>query len=78
MAKAKKSEVALTLEEKLEQTLVADWEQPYKVPDNWCWTTLKNISNLYNGDRGSNYPSKKDYVTEGIYCQIIGVFGKAY
>ena len=66
MAKAKKSEVALTLEEKLEQTLVADWEQPYKVPDNWCWTTLKNISNLYNGDRGSNYPSKKDYVTEGV------------
>lgn len=66
MAKAKKSETSLTLEEKLEQALIADEEQPYKAPDNWCWTTLKSISNLYNGDRGSNYPSKKDYVTEGV------------
>lgn len=66
MAKAKKSEATLTLEEKLEQALIADEEQPYKAPDNWCWTTLKSISNLYNGDRGSNYPSKKDYVTEGV------------
>lgn len=66
MAKTKKTETALTLEEKLEKSLVADWEQPYKVPDNWCWTALKSISNLYNGDRGSNYPSKKDYVSEGV------------
>ena len=66
MAKAKKSETSLTLEEKLEQALIADEEQPYKAPNNWCWTTLKSISNLYNGDRGSNYPSKKDYVTEGV------------
>lgn len=66
MAKSKKSEATLTLEEKLEQALIADEEQPYKAPDNWCWTTLKSISNLYNGDRGSNYPSKKDYVTEGV------------
>lgn len=66
MAKSKQSEAILTLEEKLKQALVADVEQPYKVPENWCWTTLKSISNLYNGDRGSNYPSKKDYVTEGV------------
>ena len=40
MAKAKKSEATLTLEEKLEQALVAADEQPYKVPDNWCWVYL--------------------------------------
>ena len=40
MAKAKKSETSLTLEGKLEQALIADDEQPYKVPDNWCWVYL--------------------------------------
>ena len=36
MAKAKKKE-ALTPEERLQAALVPDWEQPYKVPQNWCW-----------------------------------------
>ena len=41
-------------------------EQPYKVPENWCWVKLGASANLYNGDRGSNYPSKKDYQSSGI------------
>lgn len=49
MAKAKKSETTLTLEEKLEHALVADEEQPYKVPDNWCWTTLGMLCKFING-----------------------------
>ena len=36
---AKKNE-SRTYEEKLEKTLVPDWEQPYKVPSNWIWTRL--------------------------------------
>lgn len=36
MAKAKKKE-NLTPEERLQAALVPDWEQPYKVPENWCW-----------------------------------------
>ncbi len=24
-------------EERLQAALVPDWEQPYKVPENWCW-----------------------------------------
>ena len=40
MARGKKKESALTPEEKLAQALVPDWEQPYKVPKNWCWTYL--------------------------------------
>lgn len=43
MAKVKKSYATLTLEEKLEQALVADWEQSYKVPDNWCWVRLSSL-----------------------------------
>lgn len=39
MAKAKKKET-LSLEEKLELALVPIDEQPYEVPDNWCWTYL--------------------------------------
>ena len=39
MAKAKKKE-ALTPEERLQAALVPDWEQPYKVPQNWCWIHL--------------------------------------
>lgn len=55
MAKAKKSEAALTLEEKLEQALIADEEQPYKVPENWCWTNVKYIAEVVTGGT----PSKK-------------------
>lgn len=37
MARAKK-ETALTPEERLQAALVPDWEWPYKLPENWCWT----------------------------------------
>lgn len=65
MARAKK-EAALTPEERLQAALVPDWEWPYKLPENWCWTALKNTTTLLNGDRGVNYPSKKDYLPDGV------------
>ena len=37
MARGKKKESALTPEEKLAQALVPVEEQPYQVPENWCW-----------------------------------------
>lgn len=37
MAKGKKTEKILTPEEKLKQALVPVEEQPYLVPENWCW-----------------------------------------
>lgn len=43
MARGKKKESALTPEEKLAQALVPDWEQPYKVPKNWCWVRLEKL-----------------------------------
>ncbi len=40
---AKKKSTELTLEEKLEQALVPVDEQPYEVPENWCWVKLEAV-----------------------------------
>lgn len=56
----------LTQEELLDQALVPEHDWPYQVPKNWVWTKLRNIADLHNGDRGVNYPSKSDFVKDGI------------
>lgn len=48
MARAKK-EAALTPEERLQAALVPDWDWPYKLPENWCWTKIGSISSLHRG-----------------------------
>lgn len=48
MARAKK-EAALTPEERLQVALVPDWEWPYKLPGNWCWTRITVITDILNG-----------------------------
>ena len=53
MAKAKK-EAALTPEERLQAALVPDWEWPYKLPENWCWTRIGMVSNF---ERGITFPA---------------------
>lgn len=53
---AKKTKAAsLTIEEKLEQALVVPGYEPYKIPDNWCWTSFKNVAEVVTGGT----PSKK-------------------
>ena len=54
MARGKKKESALTPEEKLAQALVPDWEQPYKVPKNWCWTRTGSIAEVASGGTPSS------------------------
>lgn len=54
MARGKKKE-ELALEEKLERALVPVEEQPYEVPENWCWTRLREVSEVVTGST----PSKK-------------------
>ena len=63
MARGKKKESTLTPEEKLAQALVPDWEQPYKVPENWCWAKIGAISDF---ERGITFPAsaKEDEPTE--------------
>lgn len=52
----KKTQAQLTPEEKLQQALVPEAEQPYKVPANWCWTRqnvacyLSDIEKFVNGE----------------------------
>ena len=48
MAKENKK-AALSLEDRLDAALVPDWEQPYKVPENWCWTKLDNVAKWGSG-----------------------------
>lgn len=54
MARAKK-EAALTPEERLQAALVPDWEWPYKLPENWCWTRMQEIAQWGSGGT----PSRK-------------------
>ena len=58
MARAKK-ETALTPEERLQAALVPDWEWPYKLPENWCWTTIKNVATVVTG--GTPAKNNSDY-----------------
>ena len=51
----KKAQARLTPEEKLQQALVPEAEQPYKVPTNWCWTFIRYVSHVVTGGT----PSKK-------------------
>lgn len=52
----KKTQAQLTPEEKLQQALVPEAEQPYKVPANWCWTYWGNCGEFIAGNA-----FKKDY-----------------
>ena len=53
---AKKKQIELTIEEKLQNALVPKEEQPYKIPNNWCWTYIHNIAIVVTGKT----PSKKN------------------
>ena len=68
MARGKKKESALTPEEKLAQALIPEGEQPYRVPENWCWTTLKNVSNIVMGQS----PAGTDTTDDPSYIPLIG------
>lgn len=52
----RKKQPELTAKEKLQQALVPEAEQPYKVPDNWCWTRVSFIANWASGGT----PSRKN------------------
>lgn len=45
---------------------ISDEEKPFDLPDGWEWCKFGLISEFINGDRGSNYPNKNEYVVHGI------------
>ena len=51
----------LTIEEKLQAALVPVEEQPYKVPENWCWTYLVAICEYMRagGDKPKSMSAEK-------------------
>lgn len=53
MARAKK-EADLTPEERLQAALVPDWEWPYKLPENWCWTNWGECGEFVAGSGFKN------------------------
>lgn len=59
MAK-KKNE--LTLEEKLQNSLVPEEEQPYKIPQNWVWTKFGEILHLYTGNSINSKVKENKYI----------------
>ncbi len=62
MARRQKREKKLTVEERLEQALVPAEEQPYSVPENWCWTYIKSAYEVTSSKR----VHKEDWLSEGI------------
>lgn len=60
----KKTQSQLTPEEKLQQALVPEAEQPYKIPDNWCWLHL--LDSFINCTDSNKKIKQKEYLKEGI------------
>ena len=58
MARGKKKESVLTPEEKLARALVPEHEQPYPIPDNWCWTRIGSIAEVASGGTPSSAVSE--------------------
>lgn len=68
MARGKKKEENLTLEEKLEQALVPEEEWPYEVPGNWCWIKLPMA--FSNRTSSRNKIKQKDYLCRGRFAIV--------
>lgn len=49
MARTVKKKKELTIEEKLAEALVPVEEQPYQVPENWCWSKFSPLIELISG-----------------------------
>lgn len=65
MARTAKKETTLTPEEKLARALVPEAEQPYLVPENWCWVNTNNLAMTIS--KGTTPRGGKDgYVDDGV------------
>ena len=60
----KKTQAHLTPEEKLQQALVPEAEQSYKIPANWCWLHL--LYSFINCTDSNKKIKQKEYLKEGI------------
>lgn len=42
-----------------------------EIPENWRLGNIQELSKIEDGDRGKNYPSQSEYLSEG-YCLFLG------
>ena len=50
MSMAKKTKDSkLSVEERLEQALIPNWDEPYRLPENWCWIHWGNCGQFIAG-----------------------------
>ena len=77
MAKAKSKKMTL------EEALVPVEEQPYEVPENWCWVKLEAIASVVTGKKDANYGSEDGEYTfftcagEPIRCEDFSFEGES-
>ena len=67
MAK-KTKDFNLSIEEKLEQALIPNWDEPYKLPENWCWVRVDAIASIYTGNSINEHVKEEKYTgrTDGL------------
>ncbi|WP_407400806.1 restriction endonuclease subunit S [Anaerovibrio sp.] len=57
----------LTLEEKIQNALVPEEEQPFEVPENWCWARLGSVGSIILGQ----YPKREDATDDDTFIPVI-------
>lgn len=58
----------LSIEERLEQALIPNWDEPYKLPENWCWLQL--LSAFENCTDSKKKIQQKDYLESGLWSVV--------
>lgn len=58
----------LSIEERLEQALIPNWDEPYKLPSNWCWVRVGAIASIYTGNSINERVKEEKYAgrTDGL------------
>ena len=58
----------LSIEERLEQALIPNWDEPYKLPNNWCWVRVDAIASIYTGNSINERVKEEKYTgrTDGL------------
>ena len=51
----------LSIEKRLEQSLIPNWDEPYKLPENWCWVRIDAIASIYTGNSINEHVKEEKY-----------------
>jgi type I restriction enzyme S subunit len=64
--KEKGKEPPKNWQSKYEEPSAPDASELPELPEGWVWATVEQFSDLENGDRSANYPSRSHFVSSGI------------